>query len=385
MFGIAARHICKGDPMWSPGCHPDMPPFTDRRPGTGGLTVAQATASPPRSGISANGSAGAQKTFLEAIHDTIAEEMRADERVVILGEDIGRRGGVFRVTAGLIEEFGEDRVMDAPLAESLIIGSAIGMSLNGLLPIAEIQFLDFIHPAMDQIMNEAAKFRYRSNNDFNCPIVIRAPFGGGVHGGLYHSQSLEAMFVHSPGIKVVVPSTPADAAGLLRTAIHDPDPVLFLEHKKMYRSIKGPVLEGRHEVPFGKARIVQEGSDVTVIAYGFMVHEAEKAAQIVSAETGANIELIDLRTLKPLDEEALLASARKTGKVLVVAEANQLCSMASEIAAMIGEKAFAYLDAPVMRLAAADVPAMPFAASLEHAFMIDAERIATALRKLVAY
>src|SRR4051794_41087381 len=254
----------------------------------------------------------AVKTLIEAIRDRLREEMERDERVFVLGEDVGPRGGVFGVTDGFHKQFGPDRVLDTPLAESVIAGAAIGAAMNGMRPVAEMQFLDFIHPAMDQIMNEAAKIRYRSNNDFNCPIVIRAPFGGGVHGGLYHSQSLEAMFVHSPGIKVVVPSTPADAAGLLRTAIHDPDPVLFLEHKKMYRSIKGPVLEGRHEVPFGKARIVQEGSDVTVIAYGFMVYEAEKAAQIVTAEAGASIELVDLRTLKPLDEEALLTSARKT-------------------------------------------------------------------------
>jgi 2-oxoisovalerate dehydrogenase E1 component beta subunit len=325
------------------------------------------------------------KTLLDAIHDTLQEEMRADERIVVLGEDIGRRGGVFRVTVGLLEEFGEERVMDAPLAESVIIGSAIGMALNGLLPVAEIQFLDFIYPAIDQIVNEAARIRYRSNNDFSCPIVIRVPFGGGVHGGLYHSQSIEAMFVHTPGIKVVAPSTPADAKGLLRSAIHDGDPVLFLEHKKMYRSIKGEVPEGPYEVPIGKARIVQEGTDATIVTYGLMVHEATKAAGTVAQETGASIELIDLRSLKPLDEETVLASARKTGKVLVVNEANRLCSVASEVAATIGERAFAYLDAPVMRLAAPDVPAMPFSPPLEHAFMIDAEKIAASLRTLVAY
>jgi 2-oxoisovalerate dehydrogenase E1 component beta subunit len=327
----------------------------------------------------------AQKTFIEAIHDTLLDEMRADERIVMLGEDIGRRGGVFRVTAGLLEEFGEDRVVDTPLAESGIIGSAIGMALNGLRPIAEIQFLDFIHSAMDQIMNEAARIRYRSNNDFSCPLVIRVPFGGGVHGALYHSQSIEAVFVHTPGIKVVAPATPADAKGLLRTAIHDEDPVLFLEHKKMYRLIKGAVPDGTYEVPLGSARIVQEGTDATVITYGMMVHEAVKAASVVADEIGTSIEIIDLRSLKPLDEKTILESARKTGKVLVVTEANGICSVASEVAALIAEHAFAYLDGPVMRVAAPDVPAMPFSPPLEHAFLVDAEKISVALRRLISF
>jgi 2-oxoisovalerate dehydrogenase E1 component beta subunit len=234
-------------------------------------------------------------------------------------------------------------------------------------------------------MNEAARIRYRSNNDFHVPIVIRAPFGGGVHGALYHSQSLEALFVHTPGVKVVIPSNPADAKGLLRSAIYDPDPVLYLEHKKMYRSIKGEVPEGPYEVPIGRAKIVQEGADATIVAYGLMVHEAVKAAGAVAQETGASIEIIDLRSIKPFDEEAILASARKTGKVLVVNEANKLCSVASEVAATVGEHAFAYLDAPVMRLAAPDVPAMPFSPPLEHAFMIDAEKIGAALRTLISY
>jgi len=325
------------------------------------------------------------KSLIEAIHDTLRDEMRADDRIVVLGEDVGQRGGVFRVTAGLLEEFGEGRVIDMPLAESLIIGSAIGMAVNGLRPVAEIQFLDFIHPAMDQIMNEAARLRYRSNNDFGCPLVIRAPFGGGVHGALYHSQCIEAVFVHTPGLKVVAPSTPADATGLLRAAIRDDDPVLFLEHKKMYRSIKGPVPDGDHDVPLGQARLVQEGTHATIVSYGLMVHEAEKAAARVAQETGASIELIDLRSLKPLDEAAILTSVKKTGKALVVTEANRLCSVASEVAALIAEEAFAYLDAPVMRVAALDVPAMPFSPSLEHAFMIDADKIEAALRKLIAF
>jgi 2-oxoisovalerate dehydrogenase E1 component beta subunit len=329
--------------------------------------------------------AGTQKSLIDAIHDTLLEAMRADERIVVLGEDVGRRGGVFRVTAGFLDEFGDARVIDTPIAESGIIGTAIGMAVNGLRPVAEIQFLDFIHSAMDQIMNEAPRIRYRSNNDFSCPIVIRVPFGGGIHGALYHSQSIEAMFVHTPGLKVVAPATPADAKGLLTAALQDDDPVLFLEHKKMYRLIKGPVPDGDHVIPIGTARVVQEGTDATVISYGMMLHESVAAAETVTGETGASIEVIDLRSLKPLDEETILTSARKTGKVLVVTEANSSCSVASEVAAIIAEHAFAHLDAPVMRVAAPDVPAMPFSPPLEKAFLVDAEKIGTALRRLIAY
>lgn len=338
----------------------------------------------PRPAGDAAAAEAPQRSFIEAIHDTLREEMRADERIVVLGEDVGRRGGVFRVTDGLLAEFGEGRVIDTPLAESGIIGGAIGMALNGLRPIAEIQFLDFIHSAMDQLMNEAARLRYRSNNDFSCPIVVRVPFGGGVHGALYHSQSIEAVFVHTPGLKVVAPATPADARGLLRAAIRDDDPVLYLEHKRMYRLIKGPVPSGPHEVPLGRARVARAGTDATIVTYGFMVHEAEKAAA-AAAESGASVEVIDLRSLKPLDEAAVVASAKKTGKALVVAEANRPCSVASEVAALIAEEAFAYLDAPVMRVAAPDVPAMPFSPPLEHAFLVDAEKIGAALGRLLAY
>ena len=324
-------------------------------------------------------------SMVEAIHDALHTEMEADPSVIVIGEDVGVRGGVFRVTAGLLDTFGEERVIDSPLAESEIVGAAIGMAINGLRPVVEIQFMDFVHSAMDQIMNEAARLRYRSNNDFGCPLVIRMPYGGGVHGALYHSQSLEALFVHTPGLKVVAPSTPADAAGLLRTAIRDDDPVLFLEHKKMYRSVKGEVPTGDHVVPLGSARIVEEGSDVTVIAYGMMVPESLAAIAQIHEETGASIELIDLRSLKPLDTETVLASVRKTGKALVVSEANGLCSVASEVAAMIGEQAFAWLDGPVTRVTAPDVPAMPFSPPLEHAFMVDSEKIGFALRDLVRF
>jgi 2-oxoisovalerate dehydrogenase E1 component beta subunit len=332
-----------------------------------------------------NDAGSTEMTFIEAIHETLRDELRSDDRIVLMGEDVGRRGGVFRVTAGFLEEFGEERILDTPLAESGIVGSAIGMAVNGLRPIVEIQFFDFIHSAIDQTLNEAGRLRYRSNNDFSCPIVIRTPVGGGVHGALYHSQSIEAIFVHSPGLKVVFPSTPADAKGLLRSAIRDDDPVLFLEHKKMYRSVKGDVPTGEYDVPLGSARIVREGDRATIITYGLMVHESAKAIAEVAEETGADIELIDLRSLKPLDEATILDSAKKTGKVLVVTEANGLCSVASEVAALVGERAFAYLDAPVMRLAAPDVPAMPFSPPLEHAFMIDSDKIAAALRTLVEY
>lgn len=324
-------------------------------------------------------------TMVEAIHNALLREMEADPSVIVIGEDVAVRGGVFRVTAGLLDVFGEDRVIDSPLSESEIVGAGIGMALNGLRPVVEIQFMDFVHSALDQIMNEAARLRYRSNNDFGCPLVIRMPYGGGVHGGLYHSQSLEALFVHMPGLKVVAPSMPADAAGLLRTAIRDNDPVVFLEHKKMYRSIKGDVPPGDHVVPLGTARIVQEGTDVSVIAYGMMVHESQSAIERVQQETGASIELIDLRSLKPLDTGTVLASVRKTGKALVVSEANGLCSVASEVAATIGEQAFAWLDGPVTRVTAPDVPAMPFSPPLEHAFLVDAEKIGKALRDLVRF
>jgi 2-oxoisovalerate dehydrogenase E1 component beta subunit len=333
----------------------------------------------------AGAEAPATVTFLEAINRTLRDAMRADDRVVVLGEDVGVRGGVFRATAGLLDAFGEGRVIDTPLAESGIIGTAIGMAVNGLRPVAEIQFMDFIHPAMDQIMNEAAKFRYRSNNDFSVPMVIRVPFGGGVHGALYHSQSLEAIFVHTPGLKVVAPSTPADAAGLLRTAIADEDPVMFLEHKKMYRAIKGELPAGPETIPLGRARVIREGTDVTVIAYAMMVHEARKAVEAVERETGASVELIDLRSLKPLDETTIVESVKKTGKALVISEANGPCSVASEVAALIGERAFAWLDGPVTRLTAPDVPAMPFSPPLEHAFLIDAAKIETALTELVRF
>jgi len=327
----------------------------------------------------------ATKLLIEAIHDTLAEEMRRDERVILMGEDVGVRGGVFRVSAGLIEEFGENRIIDTPLAESAIVGAAIGASLNGFLPIAEIQFFDFIHSAMNQIMNEAAKIRYRSNGDFHCPIVIRTPYGGGVHGALYHSQSLESAFTREPGLKVVAPIFPDDAAGLLRSAIHDEDPVLFLEHKKAYRLIRDEMPENGHVVPIGKARIVKSGTDATIISYGMMLHESLAAAKAIEERGGGSIEVIDLRTLRPLDTETILESVMKTGKVLIVHEANRVGGVGAEVAAIIAEEAFAWLDAPVMRIGGPEVPAMPFSKPLESAYLPNQQTIGAALERLSAF
>jgi 2-oxoisovalerate dehydrogenase E1 component subunit beta len=315
----------------------------------------------------------AVKTLIEGIREALDEEMERDERVWVLGEDVGKKGGVFLATDGLYGKYGEARVLDTPLAESCIVGVAIGSALNGLIPVAEIQFADFIHPAFDQIVSEAARIRYRSNGDFTCPITIRAPYGGGVHGGLYHSQSVEAFFAHVPGLKVVMPSTPADAKGLLKSAVRDPDPVVFLEHKKTYRLIKDEIPEGEHLVPIGPAAVRREGRHVSVFAYGLMTHYCLEAAEAVAPD-GIDVEVIDLRTVKPLDKDTVLESVRKTARALIVYEDN-----------LIAEEAFDHLDAPVTRVAAPDVPAMPFNKPQEDAFLPSPERIADALRKLARY
>jgi 2-oxoisovalerate dehydrogenase E1 component beta subunit len=326
-----------------------------------------------------------EKSVIQTLHDTLWEEMKADDRVVVLGEDVGARGGVFRATADFLQEFGEMRVIDTPLAESLIVGAAIGMALHGMLPVAEIQFADFIHPAFDQLVSEAARFRYRSNGDFNVPMVVRAPYGGGVHGALYHSQSIEAFYGHVPGLKVVVPSTPYDLKGLLRAAIRDPDPVLFLEHKKTYRLIKGEVPDGPYEVPIGKADVKREGGDLTVIAYGLMLHYCLEAAQRLEDEIGASVEVVDVRTIAPLDRDTILESVRKTGKAMVVYEDNRTYGAGAEISATISEELMFELDAPVVRLGGPDVPGMPFAGPLEHFFMPDVERIHTEMKELAEF
>ncbi|MGA8017057.1 MAG: alpha-ketoacid dehydrogenase subunit beta [Candidatus Dormiibacterota bacterium] len=326
----------------------------------------------------------AVRTYLEAIREGMRDEMRRDQRVMIFGEDVGAKGGVFGATEGLQKEFGEWRVMDSPLAESCIVGVSVGAALNGMRPIAEIQFQDFILPAVDQIVSEAAKIRYRSNGDWNVPMVIRSPFGGGVHGALYHSQSLEAMFCHVPGLKVVVPATPHDAKGLLVAAIRDPDPVLYFEHKKAYRSLRGEVPEGDYTVPLGRARVAREGSDICLLTYGLMVDTALTAAERL-AQDGFSVEVVDLRSLRPLDRGAIVHSARKCGKVLIAQEANLMVSVSSEVSAIVAEECFEYLDAPVMRIGGPEIPAMPFAKPLEDFYLVDADRLEAKLRELARY
>jgi pyruvate dehydrogenase E1 component beta subunit len=318
-------------------------------------------------------------TLVQAINRGLSEAMRADPDVLVLGEDVGLNGGVFRATEGLFKEFGEGRVIDTPLSETGIVGTAIGMALYGLKPVAEIQFLDFIYPAFDQIVSELAKFRYRSGGQFPCHVVIRTPYGGGIKGGLYHSQSTEAYFCHTAGLKVVIPSTPADAKGLLLTAIHDEDPVMFLEPKRIYRAVTGEVPDGDHRVPFGKARLVREGSDVSLFAYGAMVPPTVEAAETLEKE-GIHAEVIDPRTLVPLDEAAIVASVEKTGRAVVVHEAARFCGFGAEIAAILAEKAFYSLKAPVARVTGYDTP-FPYA--LEHLYLPNAETIAHAARGAV--
>jgi 2-oxoisovalerate dehydrogenase E1 component beta subunit len=304
--------------------------------------------------------------LVTAIRDTLRAEMQADDRVVLLGEDVGVRGGVFKVSEGFLDEFGEQRVVDTPLAESGIVGVAIGMALHGMRPIAEIEFADFIHPAFDQILSEAARMRYRTMGDWSCPMVIRAPCGGGIHGALYHSQSIEAFYAHIPGLKVVMPSTPADAAGLLRASIRDPDPVLFLEHKKCYRAITGDVPEGAYTVPIGTAAVVRPGTDLSVITYGYEVHRCLEAAARLEADDGTSVEVVDVRSLAPLDTATIVRSVRATSKAMVVYEDNRTYGAGAEIAATIAEQAMFDLDAPIVRIGGPDIPAMPYAAALEH-------------------
>ena len=327
----------------------------------------------------------AEMSLLEALRSGLDEAMAADERVFVFGEDVGRRGGVFRVTEGLIDKYGPYRVFDSPLAESIIVGAAIGAACYGMRPVAEIQFADFIWPATNQIISEAARMRYRSNNDWDVPMVIRVPYGGGIHGALYHSQSVEAFFAHVPGLKIVAPATPYDVKGLIKSAIADPDPVIFLEHKKTYRLIKGEVPVEDYTVPIGAADIKRTGDDITIVTYGLMLHHALEAAAQLAESDGVTAEVVDLRTIQPLDQQTILESVRKTGKVLILHEDNLTGGIGGEIAAVIAEHAFEHLDGPIMRLAGPDVPAMPFAAALEHAFVPSTERILAKLRELAAY
>lgn len=325
-----------------------------------------------------------EKTLVQAIHDTLWDEMKSDDRIVVLGEDVGARGGVFRVTMGFLDEFGEERVLDTPLDENLIAGISIGMAMDGLRPVAEMQFADFSFPGFNQIIQEAARIRYRSNGDFTVPLVIRAPYGGGVHGALYHSQSVEAFYAHVPGLKVVVPSTPEDAKGMLIEAIDDPDPVMFLEHKKCYRLIKGEVPDERYNIPFGKAKVRRPGSDITVVSYGLLHHYAVEAAERLSTE-GIEAEVIDLRSIYPLDMETVLESIAKTSKVMIVYEDNKFLGVGAEVAAQIAETALFELDAPIVRIGGPHVPAMPYAPTLEHWFLPDADMLEQEMRKLAEF
>jgi pyruvate dehydrogenase E1 component beta subunit len=318
-------------------------------------------------------------TLVQAINRALRTAMAADPEVLLLGEDIGVNGGVFRATEGLLKEFGPDRVIDTPLSETGIIGSAVGMALYGLKPVAEIQFLDFIYPGFDQIVSELAKFRYRSGGQYPCHVVIRSPYGGGIKGGLYHSQSTEAYFAHTAGLKVVVPSTPADAYGLLLSAIFDPDPIIFLEPKRIYRAVTGEVPEGDHRVPIGQARTVREGTDVSVFAYGAMIPPATEACESLEGE-GISAELVDVRTLVPLDAEAVVGSVEKTGRAVIVHEAARFCGYGAEIAATLSEKAFFSLKAPIRRVTGFDTP-FPYA--LENLYLPNAARIRQAIVETV--
>lgn len=327
----------------------------------------------------------AVKNLLQSVRDTLYEVMEQDERVIVLGEDVGVHGGVFGATNGLYEVFGEARVLDTPLAESAIVGVAIGAAAGGLLPVAEIQFADFIHSAMDQIINEAAKLRYRSNNDFHCPIVIRAPYGGGIRSGLYHCQSVESLFFPVAGLKIVAPSTPYDVKGLLRAAIYDPDPVLFFEHKLLYRQIKGEVPDHPYTIPIGKADVKREGTDLTVVAYGVSLHQALRAAETLAKAEGVSAEVIDLRTIKPLDMETITQSVQKTGKLLIVHEDVKHGGVGGEIAAIIAEESFFYLDAPIRRIGLPDVPATPYNHVLEDAVLPSLEQIQATMLELARF
>ena len=310
--------------------------------------------------------------------------MRRDERVFVMGEDVGRRGGVFLATNGFLDEFGEDRVMDTPLAESSIAGVALGAAMHGMRPIAEIQFGDFVWPVFNQIVGEAARVRYGTKGKLNVPLVLRTPHGGGVRGALYHSQSIEAYFYHTPGLKVIAPATPFDAKGLLKSAIRDDDPVIFLEHKRTYRLVQGEVPDEEYTLPIGKADVKRQGSDLTVVTYGLMVHHCLEAAQELEEE-GISCEVVDIRTLRPLDKDTILESVAKTGKALVVHEDNKFGGVGGEIAATISEEGFELLDGPVTRLAGPEVPAMPYSPPLEDMYMLSSTKIAEAIRKLAAY
>jgi 2-oxoisovalerate dehydrogenase E1 component beta subunit len=325
-------------------------------------------------------------TYLQAIRSALIEEMERDQRVILFGEDVaGPKGGVFKVTEGLPQQFGDERVFNTPLAEASIVGVGIGAAMAGYCPVVEIQFADFIFPAMSQIVSEAAKLRYRSNNGFGCCLTIRVPYGGGVHGALYHSQSPEAMFAQVPGLKVVVPGSPSDAKGLLKSAIRDPDPVLFFEHKKLYRSLKETLPGGEHLIPIGQARVARAGDALTIFSYGYYLQVALQAAEQIAERRGREVEVVDLRTLTPLDREGIARSVRRTSRAIVLHEANLSYGAGAEVSAFLAEHCFEWLDAPVVRLASPDVPAIPFSGVLEEAFLLGPEDVVAAAERLLAY
>jgi 2-oxoisovalerate dehydrogenase E1 component beta subunit len=326
----------------------------------------------------------AVKSVIEAVREAMYEEMKADQRIFVMGEDIGKRGGVFLATQGFVEEFGEERVIDTPLAEASIVGIALGAAFKGMRPIAEVEFADFIWPTANQLIGEAARVCYGTNGAVAVPLVVRIPYGGGIHGGLFHSQNVEAYFFHTPGLKVVAPATPYDAKGLLKAAIRDNNPVVFVEHKKTYRLVRGEVPDGDYVLPIGEADVKRVGADITVVTYGLMLHYCLEAASTLEQE-GVSVEVVDLRTLKPLDKETVLNSVKKTGKALIVHEDNITGGVGAEVSAFLSEEAFEYLDGPVSRLCGPDIPTMPFAPSLEDVYMPNTEKIADALRKLAAY
>ena len=323
-----------------------------------------------------------KRNLVEAINRGLLEEMERDPAVVILGEDVGREGGVFRVTDGLQARFGADRVIDTPLAESGIVGTAFGMAVKGLRPVAEIQFEGFLAPAMDQIMSHIARIRTRSRGRFTCPLVIRSPFGGGIHAPEHHSDSPEAIFIHTPGIKVVIPASPYDAKGLIKAAIRDADPILFFEPKRIYRAIKEEVPDEDYTVPIGKAKVVREGNDITLISWGAMVRETLRAAEMVERQ-GVKAEVIDLRTLSPMDEEVFLTSVKKTGRAVIIQEAPRTCGLGAEISARIQETSLLSLEAPVERITGFDtiVPLL----KLENHYLPTPERIVRGIRKAIAF
>jgi 2-oxoisovalerate dehydrogenase E1 component beta subunit len=323
-------------------------------------------------------------SVIEAVREALREEMRRDSKVFVLGEDVGQRGGVFLATQGLLEEFGGERVIDTPLAEASIMGIAIGAAYRGLRPVPEVQFSDFVWPAVNQLIGEAARVCYGTNGNVTVPMVVRIPYGGGIRGGLFHSQNVESLFFHTPGLKVIAPATPYDAKGLLKAAIRDNNPVISLEHKKTYRLVRGEVPEEEYVLPIGKADIKRSGESITIVSYGLVLHYCLEAAEQVSQED-IDVEVVDLRTLTPLDKETVLESVKKTGRLLIVHEDNLTGGVGAEVAAIAAAEAFEYLDAPISRLCGPDVPTMPFAETLENAYMPSTEKVSEALRKLAAY